>query len=51
MMPIDGEVLAQVISKDDLIRNKLEAGRDQDILDIKALRASENKGLGSDPAS
>jgi predicted nucleotidyltransferase len=39
---IDGEVLAPVISKDDLIRNKLEAGRDQDLLDVKALlRASE----------
>jgi uncharacterized nucleotidyltransferase DUF6036 len=37
---IDGEVLAPVISKDDLIRNKLEAGRDQDLLDVKALRAS-----------
>ena len=40
---IDGEVLAPVISKDDLIRNKLRAGRDQDMLDVKALRASETK--------
>jgi hypothetical protein len=41
---IDGEVLAPVISKEDLIRNKLEAGRDQDLLDVKALlRASEDK--------
>jgi predicted nucleotidyltransferase len=46
---IDGEVLAPVISKDDLIRNKLEAGRDQDILDVKALRLAT--GEGSDPAS
>jgi predicted nucleotidyltransferase len=36
---IDGEILAPVISKDDMIRNKLEAGRDQDLLDVKALRA------------
>jgi hypothetical protein len=36
---IDGEVLAPVISRDDLIRNKLEAGRDQDVVDVKALRA------------
>ena len=34
---IDGEVLARVISKHDLIRNKLEARRDQDILDVKLL--------------
>jgi len=39
---IDGEVLAPVISKDDLIRNKLVAGRDQDILDVKALRAADS---------
>jgi len=46
---IDGEVLAPVISKGDLIRNKLEAGRDQDILDVKVLRATT--GEGPDPAS
>lgn len=47
---IDGEVLAPVISKEDLIRNKLEAGRDQDLLDVKALlRASEDKD--PDPAA
>jgi hypothetical protein len=33
----------------DLIRNKLEAGRDQDILDVKALRLAT--GEGPDPAS
>jgi hypothetical protein len=38
---IDGEVSIAVISKDDLIRNKLAAGRDQDLLDVKKLRASE----------
>ncbi len=47
---IDGEVLAPVISKEDLIRNKLEAGRDQDLLDVKVLlRASEDKD--PDPAA
>jgi len=40
---IDGEILAPVISKDDLIRNKLEAGRDQDVVDVKALRAAASK--------
>jgi hypothetical protein len=44
---IDGEVLAQVISRDDLIRNKLEAGRDQDMLDVKALRASADRDSAS----
>ena len=47
---IDGEVLAPVISKEDLIRNKLEAGRDQDLLDVKALlRTLEDKD--PDPAA
>ncbi len=36
---IDGEVLASVISRDDLIRNKLASGREQDLLDVKKLRA------------
>ena len=36
---IDGEVPAPVISKDDLIRNKLASGREQDLLDVKRLRA------------
>lgn len=38
---IDGEVPAFVISRDDLIRNKLASGREQDLLDVKALRAAE----------
>ena len=38
---IDGEVQASVISRDDLIRNKLASGRDQDLLDVKKLRAVE----------
>jgi hypothetical protein len=37
---IDGEIPATVISKDDLIRNKLASGREQDLLDVKKLRES-----------
>lgn len=37
---IDGEVKINVISKDDLIRNKLASGREQDLLDAKKLRAA-----------
>jgi len=37
---IDGEILAPVISREDLIRNKLASGRDQDLLDVKVLRAA-----------
>ena len=36
---IDGEVPASVISRDDLIRNKVANGREQDLLDVKKLRA------------
>jgi hypothetical protein len=36
---VDGEVPAVVISKEDLIRNKLASGREQDLLDVKKLRA------------
>ncbi len=38
---IDGEVPAPVISKDDLIRDKLASGREQDLLDVKRLRAMD----------
>ena len=38
---IDGEIPAAVISREDLIRNKLASGRDQDLLDVKVLRAAE----------
>jgi hypothetical protein len=38
---IDENTPALVISRDDLIRNKLAAGRDQDLLDVKVLRAAE----------
>jgi Nucleotidyl transferase of unknown function (DUF2204) len=37
---LDGEVRTVVISKEDLIRNKLASGREQDILDVKKLRTA-----------
>jgi hypothetical protein len=37
---VDGEVRTVVISKDDLIQNQLASGREQDILDVKKLRAA-----------
>jgi predicted nucleotidyltransferase len=37
---LDGEIRTVVISKHDLIRNKLASGREQDVLDVKHLRAS-----------
>jgi predicted nucleotidyltransferase len=40
---IDGQIRAAVISRDDLIRNKLASGREQDILDIKVLRTASQK--------
>jgi predicted nucleotidyltransferase len=43
---IDGEVQAPVISREDLIRNKLASGREQDLLDVKVLRAAENAVRG-----
>jgi predicted nucleotidyltransferase len=36
---LNGEIRTVVISKDDLIRNKLASGREQDVLDVKKLRA------------
>jgi hypothetical protein len=39
---IDGEVTASVISREDLIRNKLATGREQDLLDAKVLRKAAN---------
>ena len=38
---IDEHTPALVISREDLIRNKLAAGRDQDLLDVKVLRAAD----------
>jgi hypothetical protein len=35
---IDGDTPASVISRGDLIRNKLASGREQDLLDVKVLR-------------
>ena len=37
---IDNKVRTSVISREDLIRNKLASGREQDILDVKKLRAA-----------
>jgi predicted nucleotidyltransferase len=37
---IDGEVPAGVISREDLIQNKLASGREQDLLDVKVIRAT-----------
>jgi predicted nucleotidyltransferase len=37
---LDGEIRTVVISKADLIRNKLASGREQDVLDVKKLRAT-----------
>lgn len=42
---IDGEVKINVISKDDLIRNKLASGWEQDLLDAKKLRAADGGPL------
>ena len=38
---IEGEIPCQIISREDLIRNKLASGREQDLLDVKVLRAAE----------
>lgn len=40
---IDGEIPTAIISREDFIRNKLASGRDQDLLDVKKLRAAEQK--------
>jgi hypothetical protein len=40
---IDDKIQAAVISKSDLIRNKLASGREQDILDAKKLRSAIRK--------
>lgn len=37
---IEGEIRVAVISREDLIRNKLASGREQDLLDVKKLRDS-----------
>jgi hypothetical protein len=40
---IDDQIQAAVISRDDLIRNKLATGREEDMLDVKKLRAASRK--------
>ncbi len=40
---IEGDVQINVISKDDLIRNKLASGREQDVLDAKKLRTAADQ--------
>lgn len=40
---VDQEVQVNVISREDLIRNKLASGREQDVLDAKKLRAVSEK--------
>jgi predicted nucleotidyltransferase len=37
---LDGDIRTIVISRDDLIRNKLASGREQDVLDVKKLRSA-----------
>jgi hypothetical protein len=44
---LDGEIRTLVISRDDLIRNKLASGREQDVLDVKKLRAAALEGASS----
>jgi hypothetical protein len=39
---IDGDTPVSVISRHDLIRNKLASGREQDLLDVKVLRAVDS---------
>ena len=41
---IDDQIQTAVISRDDLIRNKLATGREQDILDVKKLRTAKQQG-------
>lgn len=43
---IDDEIEAPVISREDLIRNKLASGREQDLLDVKILRKAERAAKG-----
>jgi hypothetical protein len=48
---IDEQTPAFVISRDDLIANKLASGREQDLLDVKMLRAAEKKLAATQPSS
>ena len=40
---LDGQIRAAVISRGDLIKNKLATGREQDLLDAKKLRAGQTE--------
>jgi hypothetical protein len=42
---IDNEIRTAVISRDDLIRNKLASGREQDVLDAKTLRGASGDAV------
>jgi len=44
---IEGEIQAAVISRDDLIRNKLATGREQDVLDVKKVARCHQKVIAS----
>jgi len=44
---IDGEIRASIISREDMIKNKLASGREQDLLDVKAIRAAEKAAQGA----
>jgi predicted nucleotidyltransferase len=44
---LDGEIRTPVISRDDLIRNKLASGREQDVLDVKKLQAAALEGASN----
>jgi hypothetical protein len=46
---VDGEVEAQFISREDLIKNKLAAGRARDIADVEAIREASQDGKGPVP--
>lgn len=45
---IDDEIRTSVISREDLIRNKLASGREQDLLDAKKLRADSPSNPGQE---
>lgn len=38
---IDGDLPVSVISRKDLVRNKVASGREQDVLDVKKLQAAD----------
>jgi predicted nucleotidyltransferase len=40
---IEGDIRVAVISREDLIRNKLASGREQDLLDVKKLQAAASQ--------